>query len=417
MTALSGLRVLELAHERVAFAGKLLADMGADVILIEPPGGDPARLYPPYADDVPGPDRSLWWLHYHTSKRGVVLDLARDREQFLALVDSADILLESEPIDRLAALGLDHDALRARRPGLIHAAVTPFGRNSPRSDLPATDLTLMAGGGPVWSCGYDDHTLPPVRGLGDQALNTGCHYAVMAVLTAVLARMATGRGQFIDVSIHAALNVTTEAGSYNWLVNQSTVQRQTGRHASTVPTGPTQVRCADGRYVNTGVPPRFPKEFASLDAWLKTLGLADELPEAVFLELGARWQGPFDLSLIGKDDTITAVFGAGREALKLIATRVSAYDFFIGCQRAGLPSGVIYAPEEAFEDPHFQARGFQVPLDTPALGRTIRYPGAPYRLPASPWRLYRPAPRLGEHDAEVLGATAAPITERTSSGD
>lgn len=404
MTALAGLRVLELAHERIAFAGKLLADMGADVILIEPPGGDPGRHQPPFKDDTPGPDQSLWWWHYHTSKRGIVLDLEQpqDRTHLLDLIVGADILLQSEPIQRLAQLGLDHETLAARNPGLIHAAVTPFGSGNPDSDLPATDLTLMAGGGPVWSCGYDDHALPPVRGLGDQALNTGCHYAVMAVLTAVLARMVSGRGQFIDVSIHAALNVTTEAASYNWLVNQTTVQRQTGRHAATVATGPTQVRCADGRYVNTGVPPRFPKEFASLNSWLNALGLADELPEAVFLELGAHWQGPFDLSLIGKDDTITAVFGAGREALKLIAARVSAYDFFIGCQRAGLPSGIIYAPEEAFEDPHFKARGFQVDLEHPALGQTIRYPGAPYRLPASPWRLYRPAPGLGEHNAEIL---------------
>src|SRR5579885_625513 len=93
MTALSGIRVIELASERIAFAGKLLADMGADVILVEPPGGDPARSYGPFADDQPGPERSLWWWHYHTSKRGVVLDLdqAADRARLKALVASADI--------------------------------------------------------------------------------------------------------------------------------------------------------------------------------------------------------------------------------------------------------------------------------------------------------------------------------------
>jgi crotonobetainyl-CoA:carnitine CoA-transferase CaiB-like acyl-CoA transferase len=405
VTALTGIRVLELANERCALAGKLLADMGADVILIEPPGGAPARNYPPFLDDAPGPDRSLHWWHYHTSKRGIVLDLDTDagRADYTSLVATADVLLESEPVARLGALGIDYPDLQRIRPELIHAAVTPFGRNDPKSDAPATDLTLMAGGGPVWSCGYDDHTLPPVRGLGDQGYNTGCHYAVMAVLTAVLARFGSGRGQFIDVSIHAALNVTTEGASYGWLVAQKILQRQTGRHASSVPTGETQVRCADGRYVNTGVPPRFPKEFASLDAWLKQLGFADDLPEAVFLEMGATWEGPFDLSLIGRDDTITAIFGAGREALKLIAARIPAYEFFIGCQRAGLPTGVIYAPEEAFEDEHFKARGFQVEVEHDELGRSFRYPGAPYRLPASPWRIYRRAPRLGEHTLEILG--------------
>jgi crotonobetainyl-CoA:carnitine CoA-transferase CaiB-like acyl-CoA transferase len=405
VTALTGIRVLELANDRVAFAGKLLADMGADVILIEPPGGDPSRHYPPFLDDQPGPDRSLHWWHYHTSKRGIVLDLETEtgRADFRRLAATADVLLESEPTTRLASLGIDHADLAAIRPELVHVAVTPFGRNDPKSDLPETDLTLMAGGGPVWSCGYDDHALPPVRGLAYQGYHTGCHYAAMATLTAILARFATGRGQFVDVSIHAALNVTTEGASYGWLVARQILQRQTGRHAATVRTAETQVRCADGRFVNTGVPPRFPKEFARLDAWLKQLGLATELPEAVFLEMGANWEGPFDLALLGKDDTITAVFGAGREALKLIASRVSAYEFFIGCQRAGLPTGIIYAPEEAFEDEHFKARGFQVEVEHEDLGRTFRYPGAPYLLPASPWRIARRAPKLGEHNAEILG--------------
>lgn len=137
-------------------------------------------------------------------------------------------------------------------------------------------------------------------------------------------------------------------------------------------------------------------------AWLRELGLEDEFPEAVFLQMGADWQGPFDLSLLGTDDTITAIFAAGRDALKLIARRIPAYDFFVGCQRAGLPAGIVYSPEEAFEDEQFQARGYQVAVEHDDIGRTIRYPGAPYRLPASPWRISRRAPKLGEHTEEIL---------------
>jgi crotonobetainyl-CoA:carnitine CoA-transferase CaiB-like acyl-CoA transferase len=404
MTALTGIRVLELANERIAFAGKLLADMGADVILIEPPGGDPSRGYPPFLDDEPGADRSLYWWHYHTSKRGIVLDLteAADRDTFKRLVATADVLLEAEPTRRLAGLDLDYEDLAGIRPELIHVAVTPFGRNDPKSDLPATDLTILAGGGPVWSCGYDDHSLPPVRGLANQGYHIACHFAAMSTLTALLQRFGSKAGQFIDVSMHAAANVTTESASYGWLVNGSIVQRQTGRHASVTPSGETQVRCADGRYANTGVPPRTPREFASLYAWLRELGLEEELPEAVFLEMGGNWEGPFDLSLLGRDDTITAVFSAGRDALKLIASRISAHEFFLGCQRAGLPAGAINAPEEAFEDEHFKARGFQVAVTHADLGRTFRYPGAPYVLPASPWRISRRAPKLGEHTQEVF---------------
>ena len=403
MTALDGFRVIELAREPIALAGKLLADMGADVILVEPPGGDPCRHYPPFLDDEPGRDRSLYWWHFHTNKRSVVLDLENpeDAIRFRRLIATADILFEGEPRTRLGRLGLDYDDLTAHRPDLIHVAITPYGRNDAKSDLPFTDLTIMAAGGPPWSCGYDDHSLPPIRGPG-QGYQTAAHFAVMSALTALLYRDTGGSGQFIDVSMTAASNVTTEAATYDWLVAQQTVQRQTGRHAAVAPTAETQQLCADQRYANTGVPPRFPAEFVKLLSWLRELGLAEQFPEVVFLEMGANWEGPFDLSKLTTDATMSAVFGAGRQALKLIAERVGAKDFFLGCQKAGLAVGVIYSPEEAFEDEHFRTRGFQVPVYHDDLDRTIRYPGAPYRLTASPWRINRRAPRLGEHNEEVF---------------
>jgi crotonobetainyl-CoA:carnitine CoA-transferase CaiB-like acyl-CoA transferase len=412
MSALQGFRVVELSNERIAFAGKLLADMGADVVLVEPPGGDPARAYGPFFDDQPGPERSLWWWHYHTSKRGVVLDLEslEGRARFKELIAGADVLLESEPGRRLAELGLDYTDLREIRPDLIHVSMTPFGRNSANAETPATDLTILAGGGPVWSCGYDDHSLPPVRGGGNQGYHTGCHYAAMSVLTALVHRLASGEGQFIDVSMHQAANVTTEAASYNWLVAQATVQRQTGRHANTYLSGETQVQCRDGVWVNTGVPPRQPADFGRLLAWVRELGLEPEFPEAVFLEMGAEATTPLNLAELGVSDEVTAIYGAGRASLLLIAKRMSAYDFFVGCQKRSLPAGIVYAPEEAYEDPHFRARGFQVELEHTDLGRRVRYPGAPYRLPASPWRISRRAPKLGEHNDELFGQDGA-VTE------
>jgi crotonobetainyl-CoA:carnitine CoA-transferase CaiB-like acyl-CoA transferase len=403
MTALTGLRVVELANERISFAGKLLADMGAEVILVEPPNGDPSRSYPPFLED--NPSQSLYFWHYNTNKKSVVLDLDTDADcrRLRNLIGTADILIESEPIHRLAELRCDYDVLSTLNPQLIHVALTPYGRTNPLSDLPVTDLTLMAAGGPPWSCGYDDHSLPPVRGWGNQGYHTGCHFAYMSVLTALLARNNGHNGQFIDVSMVAALNVTTEAATYTHHVNGGEVQRQTGRHAAVKPTGSTQMLCRDGKHVNTGVPPRFPAEFAKLLGWLKTLELEDDFPEAIFLEMGANWQGYFDLSKIGEDDEITAIFASGREALQLIASTVTAYEFFIGCQNAGLAVGIIYSPEEAFEDPHFAAREFPTPLYHADIDRTVRYPGAPYKLPASPWSLRSPAPGLGEHSGEILG--------------
>ncbi len=159
-------------------------------------------------------------------------------------------------------------------------------------------------------------------------------------------------------------------------------------------------RCADGRYANTGVPPRTPEECGRLRQWVLDLGLAEEFPEVFLLELGMQREA-LDLWRIGQDEELTAIFGAGRDAIMLIASRLPAADFFRQAQERGIAAGVIYAPEEVLNDPHFQARGFPVEVDHPELGRTVTYPGAPYSFARTPWRISRRAPRLGEHNAEI----------------
>jgi crotonobetainyl-CoA:carnitine CoA-transferase CaiB-like acyl-CoA transferase len=404
MSALKGTRVVEISNERIAFAGKLMGDMGADVVLVEAPGGDPSRKYGPFVDDEPDSEKSLYWWHYNTSKRGIVLDLDLDaaREAFTKLIASADVLIESEMPGRLAALGLDYDVLSKINPGLIHVSMTPFGRENSRKDEPVTDLTILSGGGPVWSCGYDDHSIPPIRGGGNQGYQTGCHHAVMSALTAIFYHGVTGEGQFIDVSMHAAANITTEMSSYFYHVEGETVVRQTGRHAMPMMTMPVQIRCKDGRYATTGMPPRSPKGFGDLYDWLAELGLADQLPESIFLD-NARHRKSIGFADIGVDDEVTAIYSAAREAIGLICANLPVDAFFNGAQKLGITVGSILSPEEAYEDPHFVSRGFQVEVEHPELGQTIRYPGAPYKMPASPWKISRRAPRLGEHDEEILG--------------
>ncbi|HEV8296223.1 MAG TPA: CoA transferase [Acidimicrobiales bacterium] len=400
---LSGIRVVELASEHAAFAGTLLGGLGAEVIVVEPPGGHRTRGYEPFVDDEPGLERSLWWWHYNASKLGVVLDLGTTdgAEQFRALVATADVVLEGERPGALRDLGLDYPDLRPARPDLIWVSVTPFGRSGPKHHDHATDLTVLAGGGPVWNCGYDDHSLPPVRGGGNQGFQTACLFATMSALTAWLHRDHTGVGQFVDVSMHAAANVTTEAGSYEYLVAGRTVQRMTGRHASVRLSTPSIGPAADGRLIHTGVPPRFGPEFVDLLGWLDDLGLRDEYPETFFIEMGVA-RGGVQLSEIHTDVEAQAIFNAGREALRFIAARVGAYEFFTGAQSHGIAAGIVYAPEEVIEDPHFVARGFPVPVEHPELGRTITYPGLPFVCPAAPGGITR-APRLGEHDEQILG--------------
>jgi benzylsuccinate CoA-transferase BbsE subunit len=395
MGPLDGITVIELSHEHVAWAGKLVADLGADVVVVEPPGGSPQRSFEPFLDGVPGPERSLWWWHYNTSKRSVVADLDRDRDRVLALVAGADVLIEGEAPGSLNALGLGWEDLSARNPRLVMVSITPFGSSSARAHEPITDLTLMAEAGPAWSCGYDDHTLPPIRGGGNQAFQTACHFGVMSLLVALLAREETGEGQRIDVSMYAASNVSTEMASYGWLAAEAEVQRQTGRHAAPVLTPPVQVRCRDGRYATTGVPPRSPREFATMLGLLDRLGLRDECPSSVILELGAE-RDSLNLADIETDPLVAEIFTSARDALFFLAEHMDARDFFVETQRIGLATGVIYTPGEAIADPHFVARGFPVEIEHPELQRSFTYPGAPYRFSATPWSARR-APLLDEH--------------------
>ena len=391
---LAGVQVVEVAGEASAWAGRLLADLGADVVLIEPPGGHHTRTWGPFVDDVANPEKSLWFWHYHASKDSVVVDLdsADGQARFRQLVANADVLIESEPPKRIA------DLLGERPERLIHAAITPQGQQG-RDDLPVSDLTILAGGGPVWSCGYDDHAVPPVRGGGNQGFHTGCHYAVMGILTALVAREVSGRGQFVDVSLLASANVTTEFGSYGWLTAQETVQRQTGRHAARRRTGPTQMVCADGRHLNNAAAARRGYEFKSLASWIEELGFADQFDEFGVLQLGE------DIDFISmadmEEDSLKGeIFGAGRDAIRFLATKLPAYDLFLGLQQRGLPAGIVYAPEEVMTDPHFVARGFPTPIEHEDIGRSVLYTGAPIRFVGSPGGPRRRAPHLGEHDAQ-----------------
>ena len=390
---LDGLRVVELTSQRCTLAGKLLADMGADVIVVEPPGGSPMRGHEPFAGDQPDPEGALWWWHYNTSKRSVVVDLdsAAGAADFRRLVSTADAVIEAEPLGRLDALGLDWGQLGGPNQGLIWVSITHNGRDRP--DPPATDLTVLAEGGPVWSCGYDDHTIPPVRGGGNQGLHMASQYAVVTLMAALMWREHSGRGQLIEVSMLAAANATCEFATYFWLNQQIEVQRQTGRHALPQISEPTQVQCADGRWLNTGVPPRRGPEFAALATWVTELGLMEECPYAELLRLGESYE-QIDILHLDADPLGAEVFGAGRDTVNFLAERLGAHELFVGLQSIGLACGIVYSPEEMLADEHFVARGFPVEIDHD--GTAVTYPGAPYKFSATPWRATR-APRLGEH--------------------
>ncbi|HYM26806.1 MAG TPA: CoA transferase, partial [Steroidobacteraceae bacterium] len=354
--ALDGIRVVELADAWGEWCGKLLADMGAEVVKVEPPEGCASRRVGPFAGDVAGPERSLYFWRYNTGKRSVTLDLAAagDREALRRLVAGADVLLESLPPGEAGALGIAYETASAANPRLVHAAVTAFGQTGPYVDAAyrANDLIIMALGGPMQACGYDleDADVAPVRAGPYHAYHTASHFACIGILTALLERETSGRGQFIDVSAQAASAVTVEFSNTYWEYARQVTRRQTGRHAFPRQTARTQYMCTDGRAINLAIP--FDgRAYGRLVRYLREQGLgeglADEAPDDPLRRLAEG----------------SIVLGA----LEVLAARHSSEELFHIGQGMGFTWGAVRAPEDWLDDPHARARGFFVEIAHPEL--------------------------------------------------
>ena len=192
------------------YCGKLLADVGADVIKVEPPGGDAMRRTGPFVAGVDAPENSLNWRHYNTNKRSITLDLGSDAGSQLLqrLAGNADVLLESFQPGYLDSQGLGYEGLSDGNPGLVYASLTPFGKTGPYRDYKGSDLVGFAMGGYMYATGWPD--TPPNKLWGLQAFHTTSNRAFIGILIALYHRMATGQGQQVDVSMQEAVTATTE---------------------------------------------------------------------------------------------------------------------------------------------------------------------------------------------------------------
>jgi crotonobetainyl-CoA:carnitine CoA-transferase CaiB-like acyl-CoA transferase len=395
---LTGLRVIELGSINGQYCGKLLADMGADVLKIEPPSGDEARRTGPFADDIPDPNRSLFYWYYNTNKRGVTLDIEHPDGQRLLrrLLAGVDVVVDSLPPGTLDALKLGYQALTADGtlpPTTIYTSITPFGLTGPWRDFTASDLTQLALSGIMDSCGYDTVPgAPPIRPEAWHASHIGSVYAFCGTLMALYHRDLTGEGQLLDVSIHEACSCTTELAFPEWEYFQGLVQRQTGRHAARIPTPAWQFPTTDGRYVNmiAGGIPRSPGSWKPLLAWMDEHGKAEDLHDPRFAD-------------IVTEITHRRGENAARvaEVIGNFVQSLTAEEVYRGGQRLHLPYAPVRSPDENLDDPHWQDRGFFVEVEHPEIGRTVRYPGAPYRFTRTPWQMRRRAPLLGEDNISV----------------
>jgi benzylsuccinate CoA-transferase BbsE subunit len=389
---LTGLRVIELGDRIGQWCGKLMADFGADVIKVEPPGGVEERKLGPFYKDIPDPNRSLHFWHYNTSKKGVTLDIEQSegRELFRRLVAGADVLLETTRPGTLQSLGLTYESLSANNPGLVMCSLTDFGQEGPWRHWLATDMLQLAGGGQMAGSGYDEVDDPerrPIAPGGGQGFHMAGHYAYIGILSALFYRNMTGQGQHLDVSAHEAAALTTESHVPQWIYTQRVVQRQTGRHAGARPSAPSQMPTGDGFYINMGG--GLSTSFRAFVEVMDQAGAAGDLTDVKYLDP--------EIMQENQDHIRDQV----REFVKTVPAAVS---FKAAQEIAGMPWGIVRAPDELLDDDHFRSRGFFLEVDHPELGERFEYPGAGAVFGASPQRIYRRAPLLGEDNASVYGS-------------
>src|SRR5262245_39115560 len=360
---LAHLRVVELTDLRGAFAGRLLADLGADVIKVEPPGGDPGRLRPPFVDDRPGPHRSLPFLFRNANKRGATIDLhdADGWHRFLALCDAADVLIEN--------LGPEGE----RRHGLVHVAIADFGLDGPRASWRLEPLPAFASSGALFACGFPDR--PPCTLPGYLAHDCAATFAVVGALAALLDRTRTCMGQTVEVSVQeAAIN-----GLHPWAIPLADYARR----YPMLPVAPP--RNADGAYQVIEVVDGFVRVLpGSPRQWRGFVELLGN-PEALS---GPEWLIP--IFRLANADVPRIIAG---EALRE-RTRADVID---QARRLDVPLVPLNTPEQFVTEEQTSRRDYFQRTGFPHLGDAPVAPG-PFNFSATPTELRRPAPAPGEDD-------------------
>jgi crotonobetainyl-CoA:carnitine CoA-transferase CaiB-like acyl-CoA transferase len=416
--ALSDIRVLDLTCELGAYCTKLLADLGADVIKVEPPGGSPARNIGPFVHDEPAPDRALHFLNMNTSKRSVTLDLRMEdgRALYRRLAQTAQVVVEDFPPGFLDSLGVGFGNLSAADPALVYCAVTPFGQDGPRAGYLGPDLVAIAMAGVLILAG--DPADPPNRLYGNQGYYTASIGAAQGVLAALIHRDNTGEGQFVDVSMQEALSMAQETAMMTWDLQKFNRARMgaLGLLPVQIP-GIGTYECSDGHvYAAVGTPAG--ARWTDLLSWMEEEGKAEDLGQEPYL--GVIQQ--LDMAYI------TAIMGAFRlnpeevkpklpvlqhigEVLQRFMLTKTKWEAYEQGQARRLLIGIVSTPQDLVESPQLNARKWFQDVRVDYLGETLRFPGAPYRFSATPAGALRPPPSCGEHNVDVLCGELGLTTE------
>jgi crotonobetainyl-CoA:carnitine CoA-transferase CaiB-like acyl-CoA transferase len=374
--ALAGLRVLDLTGRMGGYCGLLLANLGAEVILIEPPGGDPLRREGPFKNSTRDPELSLAFAAYHTNKRGIVLNLeeSQDCRTFRQLVGCADVLIEDKPVGFLDERNLGYAALQSLNPGLVMTSITGFGLTGPYRDFRAPSIVAFAMGGLMNLCGYPERA--PLMGPCDVAYHLGSVHAAFGTLVALFKRRGDGRGDHVDVSLQDVLVADPFLRIITRYSVTGEVPERTGHSQST--TVAETYQCQDG----------YARIFVNqVDHWKR------------FVE----WLGNPPELLDPKFENVQNRFPLRQTIDRLVEARTlnySAKKFFEEFQGLRLAAAPINSPASFLADEQTQHRNFVTAVDHRELGH-YRFPGDPYKFSASPIRVERGAPLLGEHQAQV----------------
>lgn len=394
---LSSHRVLDLTEDGCMLCGKILGDLGADVIKIEPPGGSPTRNTGPFYHDIPDPEKSLTWFFLGLHKRGITLNLetADGREIFRKLVRTADFVVESFKPGYMKNLGLGYQDLVKIKPDIIMTSITPFGQTGPYAHYEVTDIVGVALSGMMWFYGEADRA--PVRIPAPQFYLQGGLQAATGSMVAHYHREMTGEGQYVDQSCQQAIILTLMVSAEYWDLNQFNVRGQgpgglIPRPAPQPPIrGRSIYRCKDGHVIamfGGGAQAGVVASTKALLEWANQEGYMLELKDHDWSATSAQTVTQEDIDL------------RTRLLEEFLMTKTKAE-----CIERAAEHAILLIPannaRDILESPQLAYREFFQPVEHPELGEVITYPGFPIIIDGARPDIQRRAPLIGEHNEEV----------------
>ncbi len=388
--ALAGLRVLDLTSNSLQYCGKLFAQMGAEVILIEPVSGAASRREGPFIDDRPHAENSLAFAYLNQGKKGIALDIDAPEGQIILkkLVRDVDLIIEGEKPGRMAERGLDHASMKEIKPGLVYTSITPFGQSGPYGDHVSEEIVALALGGLLSLGGYPDTA--PVAVYGGQAYLAGAQFAAVASMAAILHQESLSEGilgQHIDVSIQESVAMALEnAVQYVELENIVRKRQGSGQRQA----GSGLFSCKDGLvYLMAGGIASSKFWHAAVD-WLieQRVAGAEQLRDE-------EWAAQAYLATDLAKQRFAAIF-------EPFAARHTKAELYAEGQKRRVPICPVSTMADLLENPQMKYRNFFVETQHSYTGRVLKVPGAPYVFSETPWELGMPAPRLGEHTNDIL---------------